>query len=74
MSTRKDPQAAVLADFQSGGTLTVYECLKKHHTTELRRIVNRLRGQGYNIVSTWEKNEDGAHKRFRLEQTEESAS
>jgi len=39
-------QRAVLEYLQQGGSLTVLECISRFHTTELRRIVTRLKGYG----------------------------
>lgn len=45
------PQRDILAYFQQGGRLTVIRAIQMFHTTELRRIVCRLRKMGYPIVS-----------------------
>lgn len=37
--------------FVNGGTLTVKTCWVKFGTTELRKIVSRLRRKGFNIES-----------------------
>jgi hypothetical protein len=43
-------QTMVLEHFKKGGSLTVLDCLRMFHTTELRRIVSRIEKMGY-IVS-----------------------
>lgn len=43
------PMHEVLWAFQSGETLTVQRAFKMLHTTELRKIVSRLRRRGYDI-------------------------
>jgi hypothetical protein len=43
-------QKEVLKHFKAGGSLTVLECLRLYHTTELRRIVSRLKKTGLNII------------------------
>lgn len=45
------PQRDILAYFQQGGRLTVQKAFRKFHTTELRKIVSRLRRSGHNIAS-----------------------
>jgi hypothetical protein len=37
--------------FKAGGTLTVQQAFHMFHTTELRKIVSRLRKNGMNIIS-----------------------
>lgn len=49
----KKPQARILAYFIRGGTLTVWKAMSKFGTTELRKIVTRLRRKGYIIVGDW---------------------
>lgn len=46
------PLQLVLAYFLEGGRLTVQKCFHLFHTTELRKIVSRLRRKGYDIRST----------------------
>jgi hypothetical protein len=48
---KTDPQNEILKHFQRGDSLTVLEALKLYHTTELRRVVSRLKKQGFNIIS-----------------------
>ncbi len=61
------PQRDILAYFQQGGKLTVIRAIQMFHTTELRRIVCRLRKQGYPIISKQmsDKTEDGRHVTFK---------
>ena len=49
----RKPQARILAYFIRGGTLTVWKAMNKFGTTELRKIVTRLRRKGYIIVGDW---------------------
>lgn len=42
----------ILAYFQQGGRLTVNKALRLFHTTELRKVVSRLRRQGHDIRAT----------------------
>ena len=46
MENLKKPQARILAYFIRGGTLTVWKAMSKFGTTELRKIVTRLRRKG----------------------------
>ena len=46
------PKRDILAYLQKGGRLTVNTALHIFHTTELRKIVSRLRREGYDISST----------------------
>lgn len=59
----KTPQQQVLEHFERGGSLTVLECLRLYHTTELRRIVSRLK-QTCNIVS--EPVDGESYRRYRM--------
>lgn len=59
-----DPQKMVEQHFKNGGTLTVLECWSLYHTTELRRIVSRLKHSGMSFASTWEKREQSRWKRY----------
>lgn len=45
------PLNCIRAYFQGGGRLTVNKALSMFHTTELRKIVSRLRREGYDIRS-----------------------
>lgn len=56
-------QAAIQAYLIKGKSLTVLECIKKFHTTELRKTICRLKNKGMNISSDWIM-EDGK-KRFK---------
>lgn len=60
----RKPQALVLAYFIRGGTLTVCKALSKFGTTELRRIVTRLRRKGYIIVGDWCYTHDADRRRI----------
>lgn len=51
------PLQQVLAYFLSGGRLTVQKAFRLFHTTELRKIVSRLRRKGYDIQSRAMKDE-----------------
>lgn len=46
-----NPQKDILMYLLLGGTLTVQKAFRKFGTTELRKIVSRLKRKGYNISS-----------------------
>lgn len=45
--------------FEMGGRLTVQQAFWRFHTTELRKIICRLKKAGMNIVDEW-KSENGS--------------
>lgn len=45
-------QHDILAAFERGERLTVQKAFRLFHTTELRKVVSRLRREGYDIRST----------------------
>jgi transcription initiation factor IIE alpha subunit len=45
------PKRDILAYLQSGGRLTVNKAIRLFHTTELRKIVSRLRREGWVICA-----------------------
>lgn len=47
----RKPQREVLAYFMKGGHLTVQTAIRMFETTELRRIVSRLKQRGHAITS-----------------------
>lgn len=59
-------QRDILAYFHSGGKLTVQTAFHQFHTTELRKVVSRLRRSGYDIRSNRKSDttEDGRHVTF----------
>lgn len=61
-----DPQTKILVYLKQGGRLTVRKAERLFNTTELRRIVSRLRKQGYTICSDKRKavTEDGRPTQF----------
>lgn len=63
---KHDPQNKILAYLKAGGRLTVRKAERLYHTTELRRIISRLRKMGYSICSTKQKavTEDGRPTQF----------
>mgnify|MGYP000104354441 FL=1 len=63
---KHDPQSKILDYLKAGGRLTVRKAERLYHTTELRRIISRLRKMGYSICSTKQKavTEDGRPTQF----------
>lgn len=61
-----EPQKKILAGLLSGERLTVRKAERLYHTTELRRIVSRLRRKGYPICSDRRSalTEDGRTTKF----------
>jgi L-amino acid N-acyltransferase YncA len=58
------PQSQVLAYMKAGNALTVQDCLRLFRTTELRRIVSRLKSAG-NIIGGVTVEENGSRfKRY----------
>ena len=45
------PKRDILAYLQSGGRLTVNKAIRLFHTTELRKVVSRLRREGWSIAA-----------------------
>lgn len=60
-------QKDILTYLKQGGRLTVKTAIMMFHTTELRKIVSRLRELGHRIGSTWrtDKVSDGRQVRFK---------
>lgn len=60
-------QKDVLTYLKQGGRLTVKTAIMMFHTTELRKIVSRLRELGHRIGSTWrtDKASNGREVRFK---------
>jgi len=56
-----EPQHKIKECLLSGMSLTVKDCLKLTHSTEMRRIISRLRKSGMNISDKWCQDSQG-HK------------
>lgn len=52
----EQPQNLILAHLQNGGTLTVNSALSLFRTTELRKVVSRLKQKGHDIRARWVTN------------------
>lgn len=75
----RNPQREILSYMLKGGRLTVQKAWRKFNTTELRRIVSRLKRKGYSIVDEWKYSEtkDGRKVKFKeyyMAQSEVKAS
>lgn len=66
------PQQQILAWLLQGGSLSVQEAFRRFHTTELRKVIDRLRKRGYEIITRWEDGtRDGRpirYKRYSIKQ------
>lgn len=66
------PQQQILAWLLQGGLLSVQEAFRLFHTTELRKVIDRLRKRGYEIITCWESgSRDGRtirYKRYSIKQ------
>ena len=49
----EQPQNMILAHLQKGGKLTVNSALSLFRTTELRKVVSRLKRKGHDIRARW---------------------
>ena len=62
------PQQAVESYLRQGGSLTVLECWQMFHTSELRRIISRIRpnliADKFEIVDKKERYGDSIVKRY----------
>lgn len=47
----RNPQREILAYLLAGGRLTVQKAIQMFDTTELRRIVSRLRDRGFPVIA-----------------------
>jgi len=63
MENDSKTMSLIKKDFENGNKHSVLSALKKFGTTELRRIVSRLKKQGLNVCSEWQEY-DG--KRFKI--------
>lgn len=62
--TSEEKQRAILLAFQNGQQLTNQMCYRLYHTTELRKVVCRLRDKGFDIRS--ERREGNTYKHYYL--------
>ena len=51
---------------KSGKSLTVLECINRFRTTELRKVICRLKKKGMAIVGTWQEEKGNRFKRYKL--------
>jgi len=59
--TAEEKQKAILLAFQNGQHLTTQICYSRFHTTELRKVICRLKKMGYNILSYRREGENFNH-------------
>lgn len=56
----------VLDYLQTHKHITVLDCIKHLHTTELRYYIAKLRKEGHRIEDEWKRNKYGQYKRYYL--------
>lgn len=59
-------QEGIKKCFEMGGRLTVQQAFSRFHTTELRKIVCRLKKAGYPIVSEYIEEKGNRFKQYWL--------
>lgn len=59
-------QEGIKKCFEMGGKLSVQDAFYRFHTTELRKIVCRLKRAGYNIASEWIEKDGSRFKEYFL--------
>jgi len=67
-------QEGIKKCFEMGGRLTVQAAFSRFHTTELRKIVCRLKNAGMNIVSEYIEQNGSRFKQYWLEKDKEVAA
>lgn len=62
----RNPQREILAYLLSGGRLTVQKAARQFETTELRKVISRLRRKGYAICADkcYDKTRSGRNTQF----------
>lgn len=67
MDNLHEPQAHIREYLAKGGTLTVQQAFRKFHTTELRKVVTRLRRKGDCIMDRWtSSSSEGRTSRYKI--------
>lgn len=67
MEKLNNPQVQIQDYLARGGTLTVQQAFRMFHTTELRKIMTRLKRKGYIILDRWTDSEkDGRKSRYKV--------
>lgn len=59
-------QEGIKKCFQMGGRLSVQDAFYRFKTTELRRIISRLRKSGMNIADEWKQADGVRYKEYFL--------
>lgn len=62
----RNPQREILAYFLGGGKLTVQKAIRMFETTELRRIVSRLKDRGFPVVAETQYDTTKTGRRVRF--------
>lgn len=67
MNNSHEPQSRIREYLASGGTLTVQQAFRMFHTTELRKVITRLRRKGDCIIDRWTNSDcDGRTSRYKV--------
>lgn len=64
----RNPQREILAYRLAGGRLTVQKAIQMFDTTELRRIVSRLKDRGFPVVADKQYGETKTGRRVRFKE------
>lgn len=67
-------QEGIKKCFEMGGKLTVQAAFSRFHTTELRKIVCRLKAAGLNIVSEYKESNGSRFKEYWLDRSNKQLS
>lgn len=64
----RNPQREILAYLLGGGRLTVQKAIQMFDTTELRRIVSRLKDRGFPVVADKQYGETKTGRRVQFKE------
>lgn len=64
----RNPQREILAYLLAGGRLTVQKAIQMFDTTELRRIVSRLKDRGFPVVADKQYGETKTGRRVQFKE------
>ena len=68
MENLNEPQSRIREYLAQGGTLTVQQAFRMFHTTELRKVVTRLKRKGDCIMGRWTSSstDEGRTSRYKI--------
>ena len=64
----RNPQREILAYLMAGGRLTVQKAIQMFDTTELRRIVSRLKDRGFPVIADKQYGETKTGRRVQFKE------